>query len=119
MFGLNSSMQFYVYNGFVDMRKSFDGLCGLVYQHMNLDACSGGVFVFVNKRKDKLKLLRWEVDGFVLYYKRLEVGSFEFAFLGQQQGGQAISYGELAMVLQGLRADKIVQKKRYKLAIRQ
>lgn len=59
------------------MRKSFHGLCLLVETEMGLDLMSGDVFVFVNRKRDRMKLLMWDRTGFVIWYKRLEEGTFE------------------------------------------
>jgi len=64
-----------------DLRKSFDGLAELVRQHLRDDPLSGHVFVFRNKRSDRVKLLYWDEDGFVIVYKRLEVGTFPWPAL--------------------------------------
>src|SRR5690606_21880312 len=76
MFSLGSSHRYYLYNGHCDMRKSFDGLCGLVSSGLGRGATGGDVFVFLNRRRTHMKLLHWEHGGFVLYYKRLEGGTF-------------------------------------------
>jgi len=67
MFALTASQRFFLYNQPVDMRKAFDGLCGVVQQGMGKDACSGDVYIFLGKRLDRMKLLVWEPSGFVLY----------------------------------------------------
>ena len=78
MFSLGSSHRFYLYDGHFDMRKSFDGLFGLVITVMGRQPTSGEVFVFLNRNRTHIKLLHWEHGGFVLYYKRLERGTFLF-----------------------------------------
>lgn len=60
-----------------DMRKSFDGLAGLVRNKLDMPLTTGQIFVFINKCGDRVKLLHWEAGGFVLYYKRLEQGVLE------------------------------------------
>ena len=77
MFALNSSLNYYLYNAQTDMRMSFNGLCGLIQMRMNRNPVSGEVFMFINRRRDHMKLLHWEYGGFILYYKRLERGTFE------------------------------------------
>ena len=67
------------------MRKSFDGLCGLVTNQMQLNVMSGDVFVFINRSRNRMKLLRWESGGLVLFYKRLEKGTFPLP----KEGGKA------------------------------
>jgi len=57
------------------MRKSFDGLSGIVQSQLNRNPTSGEVFIFVNRRRNRVKLLKWEQGGFILYYKRLESGT--------------------------------------------
>src|SRR5690554_7960074 len=76
MFSLGSSHRYYLYRSPVDMRKGFDGLSGLVRNAMGKDPSSGEVFVFLNRNRNLLKLLHWEEGGFVVYYKRLEKGTF-------------------------------------------
>ena len=68
----------YLYTGQVDMRKSIDGLAALVQEGMSLDPMNASVFVFCNRVRDKIKLLVWERNGFILYYKRLEKDRFKW-----------------------------------------
>jgi len=70
------SRRFYLYGGRTDMRKSFDGLGGLIHREMGRDPLSGDVYVFVNRRRDRIKFLVWESDGYWIWYKRLEKGTF-------------------------------------------
>ena len=79
MLHLNSSTAYYWYNGAADMRKSFDALCGLVNQHCQANILQGGVYIFVNKKRNQIKLLTWEGDGLAIYYKRLEKGELSVA----------------------------------------
>jgi transposase len=76
MFSLGAA-RYYLYREPTDMRKSFDGLCGLVSGRLGQSPMSGDVFIFINKPRNRIKLLRWEAGGFVLFYKRLESGMFE------------------------------------------
>lgn len=95
-----------------DMRKSFNGLSGLVINELKRSPISGEVFVFLNKRRTHLKLLHWEAGGFVLYYKRLEKGTFTPPTT--QENGQ-ISWPELVLMIEGIEVKKSVQKPRYSL----
>ena len=94
------------------MRKSFDGLCGLVSSGMQRSPTSGEVFVFLNRNATHLKLLHWENGGFVLYYKRLEQGTF----LASKAGGNEMSWSDLVLMVEGIHVVKSIQKKRYSLA---
>jgi transposase len=75
MFSLSNAHRYFLYNGDCDMRKSFNGLCGLVSAELGRDPTSGEVFIFVNRRRTHIKLLHWQPGGLVLYYKRLEAGT--------------------------------------------
>lgn len=98
------------------MRKSFDGLCGIVRQQMNLDVVSGAVFIFMNRKRNQVKLLTWEGDGLAIYYKRLETGVYESPSV---QGGLApcvhIEMLQLQLILQGVETASIRKKKRFVL----
>ncbi len=89
------------------MRKSFDGLCGIVISELKRDATSGDVFVFLNKQRTHIKLLHWEHGGFVLYYKRLEQGTFQPPLKGE------LGWAELVLMIEGLQVQKSRQLRRY------
>jgi len=72
-----TSRRYHLYRHATDMRKSFDELCGLVQGHMQQNPCNGDLYIFINKQRNRMKLLRWEPGSFVLFYKRLEKGTFE------------------------------------------
>jgi len=63
-----------------DMRKGFDGLSGLIINKLGKNPIDGSVYIFINRRRDRMKLLVWQSNGFVLYYKRLESGTFEITW---------------------------------------
>jgi transposase len=101
-----------------DMRKSFDSLSGLVQQHLGQDPLAGDLFVFRSKRGDRLKLLYWDNDGFAIWYKRLEEGTFVFPTPDEQRTavgthGLAIRPAELALLLDGIELTNIKRRKRY------
>jgi transposase len=75
VFALTTSYRFLLYRKVTDMRKGFDGLSGLVKNELNREPTSGEVFIFINRSRDRIKLLHWQKGGFVLYYKRLEKGT--------------------------------------------
>lgn len=91
----------YLACGATDLRKSIDGLAALVQQAFALDPCSSAWFVFCNRDQDKLKILRWETNGFWLYYRRLERGRFQWPMTMSCQPRQ-ISPRQLQWLLDGL-----------------
>lgn len=113
MFSLTSSHRFLLYSPPVDMRKSFDGLAGIVASKLDRNPTSGEVFVFINKSRDKIKLLHWEEGGFVLYYKRLEKGTFELP--GKDETSSRITWSQLMMIIEGISLRNVEKKKRFSL----
>lgn len=93
------------------MRKSFDALSGLVRNELQREPTSGEVYVFVNRSRTCLKLLHWEGGGFVLYYKRLEKGTFSPPPPGGECG--RIRWPELVLMIEGIEVEKSRQKLRY------
>jgi transposase len=77
MLHLSASCKYYLHREPTDMRKGFDSLCGTVSSQLQMNALSGAVFIFINKNHNQVKLLLWEGDGFAVYYKRLEKGTYE------------------------------------------
>ena len=96
-----------------DLRKSFDGLAELVRQHLHEEPLSGHVFVFRNKRSDRLKLLYWDEDGFVIVYKRLEQGTFRWPAVAEGQTSVTLRAAELAMLLDGIDWQNARRSRRY------
>lgn len=77
MLNLPTTTRIFVYTQPTDMRKSFEGLSGIIEQVFDAQLLSGDVFVFVNRRRDRLKAMAWDGDGFWIWYKRLEAGTFQ------------------------------------------
>lgn len=111
MFSLNSSVRYYLYQGTTDMRNSFDGLSGIVKSRLGKDPLSGDVFIFINKRRNLVKLLKWEQGGFELYYKRLETGTLELPQVKKGAQYCQINWSVLVMMIEGISIKKIVQRK--------
>lgn len=109
MFALTASQRFLLYFEPVDMRKSFDALSGIVSAGMGKDALCGDVYIFIGKSRDKIKLLVWEKGGFVLYYKRLESGTFHLPKLQAND----LSYSELCLLIEGVEVEVTHRRKRY------
>ena len=80
MMHLPASVRVYLCATACDMRKSFDGLHGLVRDHLELDPFAGHLFVFANRRRDRVKILYWDRDGFAVWAKRLEEGTYAMPF---------------------------------------
>jgi transposase len=97
-----------------DMRKGFDGLAHLVQSVLQEDPLSGHLFVFRNRRGDRIKLLLWDTDGFVILYKRLEAGSFQMPH--STQDGIELQPAQLAMLLSGIDLRTARQRKRFQIA---
>ena len=115
MLHLHSSTNYYWYQGITDMRKGFDGLCGLVQQHMNSNVLQGGVYIFMNRKCNQVKLLSWEGDGMAIYYKRLEKGVYELPLLACDNKSALIDALQLQLILQGIVLKSVQKKKRFSL----
>jgi transposase len=115
MFTLSYNHSFQLYSQATDMRKSFDSLGGLVQDHLGQSPMNGEVFVFINKARNKIKLLHWSGSGFVLYYKRLESGTFELPQYDLQSGSYQLNYTQMVMLIDGICIKNIQQKKQYKM----
>ena len=113
MVHLSSSCRYFLYRGNTDMRKGFDSLSGIVSSQMNEDALSGAVFIFFNKKHNQVKLLLWEGDGFAMYYKRLEQGTYEVPQYEDKGVSAAISSQQLQLILQGISLRSVRRRKRY------
>lgn len=112
MFSLGSANTYHFYKKPCDMRKSFAGLSGLVRNELGQEPSNGDVFVFLNRTRTHLKLLHWERGGFVLYYKRLEKGSFTPPVI--KEGQTSFSWPELVLMIEGIKVERSIQKLRYK-----
>lgn len=112
MLSLPTSVRIWLATQATDLRKSFDSLAEVVRQQLRGDPLSGQLFVFRNKRADRVKLLYWDEDGFVLLYKRLEAGTFRFP--KAEAAGVEIRAADLQMLLDGVDLDSVKRSKRYR-----
>ena len=103
MLTLPASVHIYVAAEPVDLRRGFDGLAAATRSIIGADAMSGHIFVFLNRRRNRIKLLVWDRTGYLLVYKRLERGTFEIATQpGIGQRHVELDAGELGLMLEGL-----------------
>ena len=98
-----------------DMRKGFDSLAHLVESSMALDPLSGHLFVFRSRRGDRIKILYWDKDGYALWYKRLEKGSFRFPTVAAEGAtkGVEVKAADLMMILDGVDLGSVRRQRRY------
>ena len=113
MFALTLSHRYLLYRKATDFRKGFDGLCGLVQNELNREPTSGEVFIFINRSRDRIKLLHWQQGGFVLYYKRLEKGTISLPPAKVDSTCFSVAYADLVLMIQDISVEKVVQKTRY------
>lgn len=98
-----------------DMRRSFDGLCALVQQVLQADPLSGHLFLFINKRRDRIKLLYWMGDGLAIWYRRLEKGTFQLPrHVGDNTSRLEITASELSLILDGIDLESVKRRRRYR-----
>lgn len=113
MFGLGPATKIYIATEAVDMRKGFDGLHGLVRDHLGQDPLSGHLFLFTNKTRTRLKALVWDGSGLWVCAKRLEKGRFRWPE-GEGQPSVTMRAEELAMLVNGLDLKQTRQRNWYR-----
>jgi hypothetical protein len=114
MLNIPSSTKIFLCTESVDMRKSFDALAGMVETHFGKNPLSGHLFCFFSKRRDRMKILAWDVDGFILYYKRLEQGTFAWIADAKTLPGSEILASDFALLLAGINPSTARRQKRYR-----
>ncbi len=115
MLGFSSNLHYYICTKPVDIRNSFDGLAGIVRNFMQKNPITEGVFIFINKRRTHIKLLYWDEDGFVLYYKRLEQGVYQ-SNITVNAPSQELKREEVMMLLEGLSYHDMKKWRRFKIS---
>lgn len=114
MIHLPASVRVYLCLSPCDMRRSFDGLHALVRDHLQLDAFAGHLYLFANRRKDRLKILYWDNSGFAIWAKRLEAGSFAIPSGEPGSSRFEITVEELGALLSGIDLDQANRRNRYR-----
>ena len=122
MLSLPASVKIFMYTGLTDMRRSFDRLAQMVEEHLEQDPESGHLYLFFNRRRDCVKMLLWEGDGFVIWYKRLEAGTFAVPAPGappsdgSRSTGMQIRARDLNLLLAGADPTRVTRRKRFERA---
>jgi len=111
MLTLPPTVRVFVYLGPADMRRGFDRLAAMVREVIRQDPLSGHLFVFVNRRRDRAKILLWDRSGYWLLYKRLEAGTFKLP--DGSEPSIEITSAELSLILEGIDLSKARRQKRY------
>jgi transposase len=111
MLSFSSRQRYFLYRAATDMRKGFNGLSGLVRAHISHELMSGDVFIFLNKRRDRVKLLVWDRNGFVVWYKVLERGTFELP--AAEKPSLEMSWTDIQLLLEGIEINSVKRRKRY------
>lgn len=117
MLTLSSTTKVFVCSQAIDMRASFDGLSNLVINHFGVSPLCGHFFAFFSRRRNCMKILFWDIDGFVLYYKRLEGGTFSWVDRFQIDSTKEISRADFALILAGINPLEVKHPKRYKRSL--
>lgn len=102
MLNLTSPTKIYIYTPVADMRKGIDGLSGIVRGEFDADPTDGSLYVFINRRRDRMKILHFDGGGFWLYYRLLEAGTFEEVKGSDESPCLIIDGTQLAMLLSGI-----------------
>ena len=113
MLSLPSTVRIFLCAAATDMRKGFDGLLGVCSQVFEEDPLSGHLFLFINRRRDRVKILFWDRDGLAIFYKRLERGTFEKPTIAADQKKIELDPAQLAMLLGGVDLSS-ARRKRYR-----
>jgi transposase len=110
-----AQVRIYLYAKDVDMRKSFDGLHAIVQSEFKKDVRLGDVFLFLNRRLDRLKLIYWDRDGLAIWMKRLEAGCFQRPLLQRDSNHVEMDATDLALLLSGIELASVKRRKRYSM----
>jgi len=117
MIQLPASVRVYLCLTACDMRKSFDSLQAIVREHLQLDPFAGHLVVFASRRRDRIKILYWDRDGFAIWSKRLEEGTYAIPFRsGYEESRREITVQELGALLSGIDLEQATRRKRYRRA---
>jgi hypothetical protein len=115
MFSLTDSLCYYLYPSDIEMGKGVESLSELLRSEPGCNPLSGDAFLFFGRKKDAVKILRWDKDGFFLYYKRLEAGTFELPRFEPHKGLHKLSYETFFLLIRGLPLRRTSRRKRFRI----
>ena len=115
MLSISPAVKIFLYAEPADLRRGYDGLASLVTDAMGEDPLSGHLYLFINRRHNRIKLLYWAGDGYAIWMKRLERGSFELPASASQSRSVQITASQLALILEGIELSSVRRRKRYQL----
>jgi transposase len=113
MFSISKAYRYFMYSKRADMRKGFNGLCGLVRNEFLQNPLSGDVFIFINRPRNRIKLLHWQGDGFAIYYKRLEKGTYEMPEIKTDSASIELDAQQLLLIMEGISLLSLKKRRRY------
>lgn len=119
MISFPHSIQVFLHASATDLRKGFDVLLGLVTKTFAQDLTCGHLFLFANRRRDRLKILYWDRDGLAIWYKRLEKGSFQLPAVARDAVSVEMTSTQLTLILSGIDLSSARQRKRYQRPIQE
>ena len=113
MIALPPQIRVFLYRLPTDMRKSFHGLVALTESAMQQDPLSGSLFVFLNRRRDRLKILYWGQTGFCIWYQQLEKGTYQLPEGREEQEALEVTRSQLSLILDGIDLASVRQRRRF------
>lgn len=113
MLAVASTTRVYLYMQAVDMRRSYDGLHAIVQSEYARDIRLGDYFMFINRRRDRIKIIWWDRDGLAIFMKRLESGSIQKPIIDGNAKSLVIDHAQLSMLLTGIDVSNIKRRKRF------
>ena len=115
MFSLDHNLRYHLCQRYVNMNKGINGLYTLIKNEFPVSPISGDVFIFFAKNRCMVKMLRWDGDGFILYQKRLEEGTFEVPVFNPTTGKQELCWDVLLLIMRGISTSGLRKRKRFSL----
>lgn len=117
MLSLPGPVEIFLYAAPADLRKSYDSLAALVREHLDRNVLDGGLFVFLNRRRNRIKLLYWDRDGLAIWQKRLERGTFVAPACAADEHSVTLTSTQLALLLDGLEVVTTRRAPRYRRSV--